>query len=325
MLGLLWLLTGLLILLCAVSSVVALLGFLNPDFDLFNHFQLFWLGGGIIGLVLALLLRMRWFVPGVALLGLAASLWTVGPEYLSSLQPRPPAGSAKVLRLMTHNVFGLNDDMARVAKVIAAQEPDIVALQEYFPAQAYGLDRLLKQTYPYSVRCQGGKRANLGLYSKIPFDREMRDADCPDNAYVTQRTAYIIAGFTLADGSHFSVMTTHMDWPYPTGRQQEEFAAAEAAANAVDGPLLIVGDFNSTPWSYALKGFAAASGTTRETRSLVTYPVLFTVPHGLARTWPFLPLDQVFERGIAVHELHSGPQTGSDHLPVIFDFSVASR
>lgn len=36
----------------------------------------------------------------------------------------------------------------------------------------------------------------------------------------------------------------------------------------------------------------------------------------------FLPLDQVFDRGISVHELHTGPHTGSDHLPVVFSLSI---
>ena len=127
---------------------------------------------------------------------------------------------------MTHNIFGLNYDMKRLAAVIEAEKPDIVALQEYFPAQSE-LDGLLKPTYPYAVRCQGGKRANLGLYSKIPFDREMSAADCPSDAFGKQRTAHIIAGFTLSDGTHFSVMTTHMDWPFPIERQKDEFEATE--------------------------------------------------------------------------------------------------
>ena len=126
-------------------------------------------------------------------LGFAASAWTFVPEYLSSLPTRPTA-NGPTLKLMTHNVFGLNYDMDKLAGVILAEAPDIVALQEYFPEQTR-LDALLKPDYPYAVRCQGGKRANIALYSKIPFDREMPPGDCPDDAYGTQRTAHIIAGF----------------------------------------------------------------------------------------------------------------------------------
>jgi endonuclease/exonuclease/phosphatase (EEP) superfamily protein YafD len=77
-----------------------------------------------------------------------------------------------------------------------------------------------------------------------------------------------------------------------------------------------------------MKGFEAAAGLRRETRNLVTFPELFTVPPRISRneivhTAPFLPLDQVFERGVTVTELHRGPTTGSDHLPVVFTFAVA--
>jgi endonuclease/exonuclease/phosphatase (EEP) superfamily protein YafD len=326
LLGIVRFFAGLLILAMVLPAILALFGFVVPYFDLFNHLQLLLIGGTLLSIVVALLLMPRlWKL--LALLGFAASAWTFVPEYLSSLTPRQPVSGATTLKLMTHNVFGLNHDMPRVAAVIAAEDPDIVALQEYFPEQA-ALGDLLKARYPYAVRCQGGKRANLGLYSKIPFDREMSDADCPANARGTQRTAHIIAGFTLSDGTQFSVMTTHMDWPFPIDRQRDELEAAAAAITATDGPLLVVGDFNSTPWSYAMKGFEAATGLRRETRSLVTYPLLFTVPNrlvrgGLLTTLPFLPLDHVFERGIDVTDLYRAEATGSDHLPIVFSFSVA--
>jgi endonuclease/exonuclease/phosphatase (EEP) superfamily protein YafD len=324
---LLWLLrfiAGVLIVVTALPAALALFGFAIPPLDLLNHLQLIWFFGTLVALVLALVVRVRRWALVLAAIGFLASAWTFGPEWLSSLKTRPTANGT-IVKVMTHNVFGLNYDMKRVASVIFAEDPDIVALQEYFPEQQT-LDALLKPKYPYAVRCQGGKRANLGLYSKIPFDRDMSAADCPTSPG-GQRTAHIIAGFTLGDGTHFSLMTTHMDWPFPIARQQQEFATAAADANAIAGPLLVVGDFNSTPWSYAMKGFEAASGLTRETRNLVTYPMLFTVPRrisraGIIHTTPFLPLDQVFERGVTVTELHRGPPTGSDHLPVVFSFAV---
>lgn len=311
----------LLILATAVPAILAIFGSLVPFLDLINHLQLVLFFATLIATIIAILLGLPndWKI--FAAMGFAFSAWTFMPEWLSSFEARPPETDAQVIKVMTHNIFGLNYDMDRVAKVIAEENPDIVALQEYFPEQA-GLDALLKPNYPYRVVCRGGKRANIGLYSKLPFDREMRDADCPDNAYGTQRTAHIIVGFTLSDGTHFSLMTTHMDWPFPIERQRAEYLSTERAVKAVQGPLLLVGDFNSTPWSYVMKAFEAESGLKRETRNLITYPELFTVPGGLIHTWPFLALDQVFERGVAVHELHRGPETGSDHLPVIFSFSV---
>jgi endonuclease/exonuclease/phosphatase (EEP) superfamily protein YafD len=326
----LWLLrfiAGVLIVVTAVPPVLALFGFGVPPLDLLNHLQLIWFFGSLAALVVALLVRTPRWALALGAIGFLASAWTFGPEWVSSLATRPTANGT-IVKVMTHNVFGLNYDMKRLASVIFSEAPDIVALQEYFPEQQ-SLDGLLKPQYPYAVRCQGGKRANLGLYSKIPFDKEMSATDCPASPG-GQRTAHIIAGFTLADGSHFSVMTTHIDWPFPIERQQQELAAAAADVNAVSGPLLVVGDFNSTPWSYAMKGFEAQTGLRRETRNLITYPEFITVPRrvsrsGLVRLTPFLPLDQAFERGLTVTELHRGPETGSDHLPVVFSFAVTKN
>lgn len=320
-------LVALLVIATAVPAVLALFGFAVPVLDIFNHLQLIWFFGTLAGLVLALLLGAPrpWAV--LAGLGFLASAWTFVPEWTASLASRPalPTDGRPVLKLMTHNIFGLNTDMKRMAAAILAEDPDILALQEYFPEQT-PLDALLKPRYPYAVRCEGGKRANIGLYSKIPFDKEMTAADCPPDAG-TQRTAHIVAGFTLSDGTHFSVLTTHFDWPYPIERQQQELKAIEEVIAGIKGPLLVVGDFNSTPWSYAMKSFQSATGLTRETHAVLTYPLMVTVPHrlssdGFVHLIPFLPLDQVFDRGIAVHELHTGAPTGSDHLPVVFRFSV---
>jgi endonuclease/exonuclease/phosphatase (EEP) superfamily protein YafD len=321
-LGVLRLIAAMGILGVSIPAMLALFGFAVPFFDIFNHLQILLFFGTLGALIVSLLLAMRMGWQVIAVLGLLSSSWAFVPEWLSSLAPRQAVSDVTTVKVMTHNIFGLNYNMQRVDDVIRAEDPDIVALQEYFPEQA-GLGELLAERYPYSVRCKGGKRANLGLYSKFPFETAMEAEACPANARGEQRTAHIIATFTLSTGTSFSLMTTHMDWPYPVERQRAQLAAAAEAINRIDGPLLVVGDFNSTPWSYALKEFEAETGLKRETRNLVTYPELFTVPGGLVRLEPFLPLDHVFQRGAIVSELHRGPQTGSDHRPVIFTFSVA--
>ncbi len=344
-LGLLRALAATIIVCAATPAVLALFGFALPVLDIFNHLQLLLFYGTLGGLVLAVVLAMRRRWKVIALMGFAASAFVFVPEWVASLAPRQPLSDVATVKVMTHNVFGLNYDMQRVDAVIRAEDPDVIALQEFFPEQA-GLGDLLKDRYPYAIRCQGGKRANLGLYSRLPFTTQMQAGECPDDAQGTQRTAHIIAHFALDNGMAFSLMTTHMDWPLPVERQQAEFAAAAEAVKAIEGPLVVVGDFNSTPWSYALRGFEAATGLARETHNLITYPELFTVPDrvervmpflplepktcegrdcraALLRTVPFLPLDHVFQRGLVVSELHRGAQTGSDHLPVIFTFALA--
>ncbi len=325
---------GGIVLVASCVAAMALLGLAVPQLDLLNHLQLLLFFSTLIGLVLILTLfgkrTSRTAFALIAVVGLVASGISFVPEWAASFGPRAPlpTDGRPVLKLMTHNLFGLNYDMQRVNAAIEAEDPDIIAFQEYFGEQAVDLHPLLKSRYPYFVRCKGGKRANIGLYSKIPFDRAMGESDCPDNAYGAQRTAHILAKFTLKDGTTFSVLTSHMDWPLPIARQQDELSELAKAINQIEGPLIVVGDFNSTPWSYALRRFGDETHLIRHTHNLLTYPLLFTVPNrlfsgGLVPLLPFLPLDHVFTRGdVAVQELHRGPATGSDHLPVIFSFSV---
>jgi endonuclease/exonuclease/phosphatase family metal-dependent hydrolase len=172
---------------------------------------------------------------------------------------------------------------------------------------------------------RGGKRANIALYSRLPFV-QVDDHACPDDAYGETRSGHIIATFTLKDGTRFSVMTTHLDWPAPKmARQAEQFETLREAIAKIDTPLILAGDFNSTSWSYALRDFTAAAGLTRQDHNIFTFPMRFYIA-GWRDTWPpFLPLDHVMTRGpVAVHGLHAGPATGSDHLPLIFTFSVGS-
>ena len=334
LLGLFRLLIALGTLVVASVAVLALLGFAVPEFDLLNHFQLFIFFGALVttALVLVSFGRTRWkpWMVGIAGAGLLASSVTFLPELVSGAMPHQaaPADGRPVYKLMTHNVFGLNYDMDRVRASIDAEKPDIIALQEYFGEQSSELHPLLHNQYPYFAQCRGGKRANIAIYSKLPFEEAEADGACPNDAYGKQRTARILATFTQPDGTKFSVMTTHLDWPVPVMRQNKQFEELTNAVNETTGPLLVVGDFNSTPWSYALRDFAMRTMLDRQTRNVVTFPLRFTAPHrffpdGLMETMPVLPLDHVLVRGgVQVHEIHAGTDTGSDHLPVFVTFSV---
>lgn len=327
LLGLLRFGCGLMSIGLGAAAIAAWFGFAVPLFDLFNHVQLLLIGGLVVALLAVLVFfgGSAWQLPLAAfvLLGVLASAATVVPETLLALAPRPPlpTDGRPVLKLMTHNIFGLNYDMARVARVIAAENPDIIALQEDFPDQRADLSKRLAATYPHSAYCVGGRRANIAVYSKLPFT-QIDDGGCTQDPDKAGRTAHIIVRFTLGDGTTFSVLTTHFDWPAPLDRRRNEDDIIVKALATVDGPVIVAGDFNAAPWSYEQRGFADAAGLTRQTHGQLSWPTEITL-HGLTRTAPFLPLDQVMTRGaITVHDLQLGPQTGSDHLPLVATFSV---
>ena len=127
----------------------------------------------------------------LAVLGFLASAWTFVPEWAVSLAPRRRCRRWRpVLKLMTHNLFGLNYDMDRVAAAIAPRTPTSSRCRSIFPEQAGGLDALLKPRYPYSVRCQGGKRANLGLLFQDPVRQGNGQRRLPEALRLGERATH---------------------------------------------------------------------------------------------------------------------------------------
>lgn len=332
----------------SLGAVLAAFGFAYPLFDAFNHLQPLWFAGTLACLLLTGLFyhreRSRALMIALSATGFLTSGIIMVPEFIASLLARPAvADGAPTYRLITYNLFGLNYDMDGVAAMIRNEDADIVALEEYYPEQRGPLHPLLAKDYPYFSICAGGKRANVAIYARLPFTT--RDKE-PCNWDAERRTGFLAATFAPATGNSFTVVATQLDWPVQisplfenkdaadadvftridmmTARQRGEFAYLSNGLETLSGPLLLVGDFNSTSWSYALRRFALDNGLTRETRDLPTFPTLWSFD-----TWretpAILPLDHVMSRGGAiVTQLHAGAATGSDHLPVIATFTLAA-
>lgn len=318
---------GALTVLGALGAIAGLLGVVWPALDLFNHVQLVLLPLTFVGLLLGLaVLRrqpLRGIVVSLAATGFLASVTVTAPEFVAAMAPRPaPLADRPVIRLMTFNIYANNRQLNRVIEPVRAAAPDILVVQEYWFDFRPELDGLFASMFPYSVRCQGGRRAFIALFSKTPFATAPGHA-CTDRPGEGGRVARISVRLTDSGGRAFTVMTTHLDWPYPSERQMLQMAELSQAASAVPGPLVIAGDFNSTPFSQALRTFTRENGLTRETRLLPTWPAEFF--HGSPIDPPlFLPLDQVMVRGgIRVLDVERGASSGgSDHFPVVVDFSI---
>lgn len=325
-----------------VVALAAALGFASPLLDFLNNLQPIIFSGTILCLVLGPIFvrlpRLRALSTALAATAFLASAIIVVPEFVARFAPREPLpeGGQATYKILTHNVFGRNDESMRTVAAILNEDPDILTFQEYFYYQREGMHALLENAYPYNFICRGGKRANIAVYAKIPFEATPGGACTPGDS---ERTSRITAQFTTDDGKSFSIMTTHLDWPLQvskfddgadlaegmflaTSRQQGQFADTSEALTQVPGPLLLAGDFNSTSWSYTLKNFAQAAGMKRETRTMLTYPARWSIG-GWRDVLPVLPLDHIMTRGgVTVHEIYAGDPAGSDHKSVVATFSI---
>ncbi len=320
-------------------SAGAALGFIHPILDVFNHLQpLIFIG------TLSLLLLSPVFIKNkkwqsiniaIAATGFISSAAIVVPEFVLglSVEKSEITADTKQYKLLSQNLFGLNYDMQRIAEAIKKEDPDIIALQEYFSTQRAGLHPLLVKDYPYYFLCIGGKRANIAIYSKLKFEK-LAASDCAKDR--KERTSRI---FIKIIDDDFTVATTHFDWPVRISqfrkgndfsekldlafaRKKGQLSEFAKALENINGPLLIGADFNSTSWSYELRNFAKDNGLKLLTRSLLTYPNKFNI-FGWRDVFPFISLDHIMSKGeIKIYELRKGDAAGSDHNPVIIRFSV---
>ncbi len=329
---------------CIVSFAAAL-GFASPLLDALNHLQPFLFAGTLILLILVVLtFRDYTWRSGLIALGASgflASATIVIPEQVSGYFFRPATSAGQpTIKLFSHNLFGLNLNMARTAQVILDQDPDIIALQEFFDLQREGLHPLIVEKYPYFARCAGRKKSYVAIYSKTPFEVEPGTQCAPDVESENNPVARLIARFSDANGTRFNVVTTHLNWPVQvnplrndslnfveklaamTARKEMEWNELRQAVQGIEGPVILAGDFNSTSWSYAMKKFERDARLTRYSRGLLTYPKLFYI-RGWRELPAIFPIDHFMaDDEVGVIEVKTGAQTGSDHLPVLAQFFV---
>ena len=93
---------------------------------------------------------------------------------------------------------------------------------------------------------------------------------------------------------------------------------AEAVAPFDRASLIVAGDMNSTPWSYALRRQDKTLGLIRRTRGLFSWPAAEFGPWRLRTPLPFLAIDQVYAGSAwKTVSVTRGPFAGSDHFPVV--------
>ena len=306
----------------SVAAIAGLLAFVVWPLDVFNHFQPILFTLTLIMFVgLAIFAKTqpyRGFVISIIATGFVASSLVIVPEVVGGyVNQRPDRVEGETMRLMTYNIYAKNHDFDAIYAAVEKEQPDFLLLQEYWKDHRQGLSPRLEELLPYFVYCQGGKRSFLGIYSRFPIE-PIEGNDCKTAISAEQRHS-IIAVKVQAE-IPFSLVTTHFDWPIPAERQYTQMDKVASALNGIDGPLVVAGDFNSTPFSYAFKNFATKSDLKRATWMIPTWPAPPTYPLPMP---PWLQLDHIMTRGnIDTTAPWRGENGLSDHFPLIVDFKI---
>ena len=294
----------------AAATAAAALGDVWWLFDVANEFSLQLVVASLALIGGAALMRR----PRLALVGLLCFALHAATTFGPLLVPRAEAaaGAGTAFRLTTLNLYFRNSDTQATLDYIARERPDVAVFQEatrHWPASL----EALRHDMPYVARprWEMGLRPGLALFSRYPI---------LDVAYERPVAFYqpiVVARIAIKDAI-VTVLAVHPSHPTSPGHAQTRVLYMKAIADIAartKGPVVVAGDFNSTPWSEPFRSTAAAGGLTDAAARrpwLTTWPSWFPGPG--------LQLDHVLaNKNVAVERLERGPSVGSDHYPLTAD------
>lgn len=310
-----------------VAAGLSLLGLLsaggawNQTLDLLNHATPLYVVGGLLGLLIGACSRrlaQRRLLMALGLAGAVAAGLRVAPEVWNP-SPAAPKGGPR-LTLLTQNVWDANRDPHATARALAASGADIILLQELETPAARTVARDLERQYPYVADCGLVNRwCALAIVSRLPISTwsyHQGGWKAPD----WDRLVLVRATIDSPVLGRFEVIDTKLVHPYSGDLQQSQIARLTDRVRGGDQDHeILTGDFNLTPWSFALGRIDRSIALIRRTRGLATWPNRLPVPgRPLLMPLAVLPIDQVYAgaawRTVSVVR---GPRTGSDHYGVL--------
>ncbi|MBK8096911.1 MAG: endonuclease/exonuclease/phosphatase family protein [Planctomycetes bacterium] len=280
--------------------------------DLCAHFRGYNAAVAII-IAMALLLRRRrgtrWRLVPWASVAVALSIngIAVAPYYL------PPADTATAAngnesRLLTFNVWTGNRKTSAVVDYLRDRAADFVFVLEIDQRWSAALQSL-RDLYPHQTLEPADHNFGIGFLSRRPAQvRVVSSSSLP---------AMLVADVDV-DGRPLRLIGVHTLPPIGRERHRLRDEQFDVVAQHVDrdGPTIVAGDLNATPWSSPFVAFGARTGL-RDSG----------LGRGLPATWnaglpvPGLPIDHVLvPRAIAVVDRRVGPDLGSDHRPLEVGF-----
>ena len=289
----------------------------------------------LLFLPVAALLRPKW-----ALVALAAPavlfLAEYGGQFLPNWRPLYADEGSRPVRVMTWNAFMGHEWDPDAVTEIRRLDPDVLVLQEVGYNMVSDLETTLADLYPHQVLRLGGGRASLSILSKHPILAQDSSAGA-DGCMCQQVTLDV-------DGRPITLINVHMWSPaiqfrygrrgqyYRTPRltgfdaryQDAAFGQLLKRIDAVEGPLLVLGDFNTTE---PQPNYRRLSARMDNVHAAVGWGPGYTWPNSI--DWwdwqvpPVIRIDHIFfSETWQPRTVHTGTLAGSDHRYVIADLSL---
>ncbi len=254
-----------------------------------------WIAGLLVAVALALGADVLW-----------SGLVSGQAEARAVFDEEPP-----MARVMFANVLRVNPSLADLMDWLEEKDPDVLVLTEVGAAHVEQISDAMRD-YDYRMLEPRHHAFGMTIYSRIP---------------IVERSFETLTTDTLSEGGPITlivwletgqgVLVVAGVHPFPPSRSvsmDERDGQLNAAVDLlwqIDDPMVVVGDYNATPWSPVLRRFA-------ESLEL----------HGfnISATWPVwfgfagIPIDHALvSEELLIGNLEVGPNIGSDHRPVVVD------
>lgn len=305
----------------AATLLGTLLGFLASRgwmLDLLANFRYQYLWIGILAAAV-MLWRRWWWAAGAIGLGVLINLVMVSPYYLGSV-PAAAANSPQVT--IAHlNTLARNTDKARVVDFIRDTDADFVFLSEVTTP----LLELIESAdeLPYEIIVSSSR--TFGVMG-LAHTRAIA-ADPTIEGHVTNLGETRLPGVVIQaelGGQFFEMLGFQTTSPGRVAKAQGRDSQLEGAAEWVgerETPVVLIGDFNATPWTPAFSKLLRTADLTDSARG-----------RGFTGSWPAgwgpfkIPIDHALHSdGLTTVERIRGTSAGSDHLSLLITLALSEQ
>ena len=223
----------------------------------------------------------------------------------------PEKVSVRVLKI---NLQDDNTAHGKVQSLIRETASDILLLEEYDKVWREQLEGVLND-YPFSIVSSRNDGWGIGLFSRIPLQTA-------EVGLIGTSSTPFVEGSMIVEGQSVTLLGSHIQAPVTdvlANTRNIQLAELSGIVRKIKKPVMLLGDLNISLWSPHFADFIETTGLKDTRRGL-----------GLRPTWPthfsplLIPIDHCLTSPtVILHSLRLGPDIGSDHYPLIVDFSIS--
>lgn len=334
-----------------LASVLGLSAFAAPDVwwaDNMSFFLIQFLAAGLAGTLLCLLglvqrrrfpILYRTIVAAASGSFLCLALLFVDSTGQNLAARAPDSSAGDALKIVSINLEGLFLGDPVLQDYLETLKPDIIVLQETLWWLQERRWRRLQLTLGsagvngFPDHLEVGRLGSLVVYARLPIlevASETVEAGLSRGARIYHDSDREILSLKLgAQAGTFDLVAVHSESPRTKQRwdmKRAYFDRLDAALTTSrfpsSGPMMVIGDWNSSPWSSRFHQTLAAAGLGTRYPGGWPQPTRFFFDYRL-RWLLGAPVDQfAVSPDLQVVDVSLGPDIGSDHRPLVVEVKL---